>query len=440
VSLARVGEWTRAHGAVVLVALALLARAPFVTMVLCGEEGNNGRAALKTVSGQRPALVVARDLGGREYTTPPLHNLGGYLLPALVAGPAIRLIGFSTAAERARAAVALRLGYLLLYALALLAALAMLPQQRRLLGGLLLLVFSLFVLPLLGSLQVQYDGAVSTLLTTVAALALVRGIGETPRWWLLVAGGLAVSVGKLEYVGVAAGTAFVVAVWDRRWRGAAAFLVGALVGSAVWCAIDRQNFLGGYDVMQRFSGISAHVPLVTRVRGYLPEFAALLWPLYAALPLALGGFVIDRQRRQMLVPLLMSAVIFVAFVVVAWHGDGFPRYFAPAFVLLPVALAQLSIAPRVVAALVLLVLAPLALRDWWREATHQPQYALCRRFWGPFDAPGWAQSHESGPLPPCVNAVGMESGLAFYSRRVPFACCGAQWTSEWPQLKAQLCR
>ena len=252
----RTSRWLRKYGGLLAIVVALAARVPFATMVLCGEEGEFGRAAIGVLAARRPALVIARDLAGHEYTTPPGHNLGGYALPALVASPAIKLTGFSTVAERIHAATALRLGFLTLYALALLAAWATIPRERRLVGGVLLALFSLFPLPLLASLQVQYDGAVSVLLLALAILAIARGIeGGRERPWLLLAGGFAVSLGKLEYVAVAACTLLVVAAWARRPRAALAFAVGALAGTALCWAIDRGNLVGGYDVMQRFSGM-----------------------------------------------------------------------------------------------------------------------------------------------------------------------------------------
>ncbi len=435
-----VAGWLRAYGGVLLVLAALAARAPFATMVLCGEEGNFGRAAIGVLQAKRPALIVARDLAGREYSTPPGHNLGGYVLPGLVSAPALRFTGFSTVTQRTHAAIALRLAFLALYALALLAALAAIPRERRLIGGLLLALFSLFPLPLLGSLQVQYDGAVSTLLLAAAILAITRGLdGAQVRPWLLAAGGFVIALGKLEYLGVALATMTVVATWDRRPRAALAFALGALAAVALCYAVDRGNLVGGFDVMRRFSGIQERIPLGLRIKAYLPANAELLWPLYVAIPIGLLAFAVDRaQRRRLLAPLFASTIVFCCYVAIAWRGDGFPRYFAPLFVLVPVALAQLRIRPRWIALVALVGLAPFALRAWLAEAK-RADVALCVRETPYFDARQWVRGQEASP-PHCVPVLGMQSGPAFYSRRAPFACCGAQWTPEWPQLTAQLCR
>jgi hypothetical protein len=439
---AAVGRWLRRHGGLVLILAALAARAPFATMLMCGEEGEFGRAAIGILQAKRPALVIARDLGGREYTTPPGHNLGGYALPALVVGPAIRFTGFSSVTRRTHAAIALRLAFLTLYGLALVAALLMIPRERRLVGGLVLALLSLFPLPLLASLQVQYDGAVSTLLLTLAVLAMTRGLdGARLRPWLLAAGGFAVALGKLEYLGVAACTMVVVAAWERRPLALVAFAAGALVASALCYEIDRDNFLGGYDVMRRFSGMQEHVPLGTRVRAYLPQFAALLWPLYLALPVAVVGFAVDRERRvrrALLAPLVAALLVFGGYAAIAWQGDGFPRYFAPAFVLVAVPLAQLRVPPRLLALVAIVAVAPFAVRAWIAEA-RAGELALCSRESSVWDARQWSRDREVTP-PLCVPVVGMQSGAGFYSRRAPFACCGAQWTPQWPELTAQLCR
>jgi hypothetical protein len=81
--------------------------------------------------------------------------------------------------------------------------------------------------------------------------------------------------------------------------------------------------------------------------------------------------------------------------------------------------------------------APFAVASWVAEL-HAGDYALCDRLGGRFDARAWAK--ERGGAQPCVPVLGMESGPGFYSRRVPFACCGAQWTTEFPTLARQLCR
>jgi hypothetical protein len=421
----------------IVVVAALVAHAPFATMSLCGEEGNFGRAVVKVLERQRPVLVIARDLGGAEYTTVPGHNLGGYVLPALAAAPALHAIGFSTDEQRERAAVALRVAFLMLYGAALLLALAAIPRERRLVGGVLLALFSLFPLPLLASAQMQYDGAVSTLLLVGAVAAMVRGADrDRLRPWLLAAGGFAVSLGKLEFLVVAVATMTLLAVWDRRPLALGAFVAGAAAGAALCWTVDSANFVGGYTVIRRFSGIQEHVPLWTRVRTYLPANARSLWPLFVALPIAIIGFVAERERRHMLAPLAAATMVFLGYTAIAWRGDGFPRYFAPAFVLVPMALAMVRVPVRIalIAALPIAVLAVPA----WMTQLRLGRYALCVRLSGPFDARSWAAEHRGAQ--PCVPSLGMESGPGFYSRRVPFACCGAQWTTEFPVLASQLCR
>jgi hypothetical protein len=437
-----IGRWLRDNAGLLLVVAALAAHAPFVTMVLCGEEGNFGRATVKILERQRPVLVIARDLHGREYTTVPGHNLGGYVLPGLTVAPALRMTGFSTDAQRAGAAVALRGAFLALYAGALFLALAAIPRERRLVGGLLLALFSLFPLPLLASAQVQYDGAVSTLLLVAAVTAMVRAMthaddADRRPLLLLAAGGFAVSLGKLEFVAVASATMLVVAAWQRRPLALVGFIGGLLAGTTLCYAVDRANLVGGYDVIRRFSGIQEHIPLSTRVAAYVPANANYLWPLYMALPLAWIAFAIDRARRRWAAPLVAATLVFVGYVAIAWRGDGFPRYFAPAFVLLPVALAQVRLSTRIVLAIALVVVAPFAVRSWLAERD-AGRFALCDRLSPRFDARQWIREHQTAQ--PCVPALGMESAPGWYSRRVPFACCGAQWTTEFPDLAVQLCR
>jgi hypothetical protein len=426
-----------AHGGALLVAVAVLVRIPFLTMVLCGEEGEIGRAVTTVIEGRRPALVIARDLHGKEYAKPPLHNLGGYLLPAVVFAPALRWTGFSTVEERIRAAAALRAAYLLLYGGALVAALSMVPVARRTLAGLFLLVFSAFPLPLLGSVQVQYDGSVSTFLVVLSAALVVRAMaGEPVRPALLGLAGFFISLGKLEYVLSGAAAVAVLAIVDRRPRVLVVFLAGVALGTLSCGLWDGENLLGGYRVLRHFHDLMAPYPPGVRVPAYLRESAPYLWPLYLALPWVAAACLIDRNGRGLATPALTAVLIFAGYAEIGWHGDGFPRYFAPCFVLVPVALSRLSLPTRWLAvgaaALALPAIAS------YRGELEAGSFALCRRISAACDWRASARALESAPGP-CVPRLGMESAIGFYSRTAPFCCCGADWDHEWPVLEAQLC-
>jgi hypothetical protein len=120
----------------------------------------------------------------------------------------------------------------------------------------------------------------------------------------------------------------------------------------------------------------------------------------------------------------------------AWRGDGFARYFAPAFVLVPVVLAGLLPPRRAVLALVVACAAPALVS--YRAVLADRQLALCHRVGG-IDFRPAARSAEEAPKPPCVPVTGGDSGLSFYSAKAPFACCWAQFT-PWEPLRSQLCR
>jgi hypothetical protein len=418
--------------------VAVLVRVPFLPMVMCGEEGEIGRAVTKVLEGHRPVLVIARDLTGKEYTRPPWHNAAGYALPAVVFAPAVWLTGFSTVDERIRASMALRGAYLLLYGAALFGALYMLPKGRRTLGGFLLLTFSLFPLPLLGSVQVQYDGSVSTVLVVLSVALIARAThAEKVRHGLLVLAGGVISLGKLEYLLAGCATVALVAALDLRPRALLSYLTGAVSGLLLCGLSDSENLIGGYRVMRNFQALMAPTPLATRVPDYLRESLPYLWPLYVGLPIACIALLIDPQRRLLLSPVMTAVFIFTGYVEIGWHGDGVPRYFAPCFVLLPVALSQLSARARWIA-LATAALAVPAVHGYRREQANR-EFALCGRVGAVVD---WRLSARSGELARsrCVPRLGMESAIGFYSRTAPFSCCGADWGDEWPELGAQLCR
>ena len=173
-----------------------------------------------------------------------------------------------------------------------------------------------------------------------------------------------------------------------------------------------------------------------RERQDLPQRQDTLWPIYVGLPLALVAFA-GRQgarawwrrwwRRWRCSPATSPS---------PGGGDGFPRYFTPVFVLVPLVLAQVRW-PRAVAALALVALLPLGLRAWSAEL-HDRGQALCRRI-GAFDGRHYAADREASP-PACVQPLGLQSGPSWYSRRAPFACCGADGVAQWQPLHSQLCR
>jgi hypothetical protein len=416
-----------------LLALAVGARAPMLRLWLCGEEGNFASAVRDVSRLRKPRLLIARNLDGKEFKTVPGHNLGGYAVPALLAGPVRSLARFRTDAQRTRYALLLRACFLLLWTLALALAARALPKGHALEGVALLTACSLFPLPLLGSVQIQYDGAVSTLLLTALCVLLTLR-GERPIAWALA--GLLISIGKLEFALVGLGTAIVTALVQRRGRGLAAFVAALVLGGLACWLIDADNFTGGSAVPLRFWGIEEQSgqPLPVRMREYLTSIWPLVWPVLIAAPVGALGFLASPARRRAVAPLAATLGVCGGYAVIAWQGDGFPRYFAPAFVLAPLALVLLE-PPRwlvgAVAAAALAVAAP----QYVGELERGPG-AMCLRLHGSDLRPSLRRS----PLfrPSCVPATSSESAPGFYSATAPFACCWAQW-ADWPELQPQLC-
>src|SRR5437773_1268199 len=148
-----------------LLLAAVIARAPFFSSRLCDEEGAVSTAVRHVVRGHLPRFTLARQVDGNEILILPEHNIGGYLVPAFLFAPVYYAMHAERDIERRIASVRwLRACYLVIYAAALVLALLFLAPERRLLGAALLFAFSLFPLPLLAAIQVQYDGAVTTFL------------------------------------------------------------------------------------------------------------------------------------------------------------------------------------------------------------------------------------------------------------------------------------
>ncbi len=413
-------------------------RAPFLAMRLAGEEGANGRGIVLVAQGHLPRMIIARSAGGREFVNPAGHNLGGYLLPGALFAPVLRATGFQTIPQRVHAAVGLRGVYAALFAVALLFGLAIVAPERRGRAALLLVALTLPTLPLVASVQVNYDGAVTVLLVLATLFLFQRAVERRSIGWACAAGAL-LGFGKLEYVvsvAVALLIAEAVALRARLWPPFAALLVASIL---VWRRLDPENFNYGYDVIGRFWNMQGGTgaPLVSRALEYGRANLALLWPLYASLCVALVWSAARRRRVRALLPIGLSmAFILVGYHAVAWPGDHFPRYFAPCFPLAAILLAELDAPPALgvgLAALLLCVAVPEYVRRYGERDhllstlihTSSDDLALAREL----------EAHPRG----CITVTGMDSGVSFYSSRASFACCFAQWTGWHTKIGESLC-
>jgi hypothetical protein len=398
-------------------------------MTLTGEEGEFGRSVVMVDQGHLPRGIIARSPYGAEFTIPAGHNLGGYLLPAALLLPALRMVGFSSLEQRRRIATALRVCIAVLYVCALGFALVLLDEGARARGAALLAAFSMPVLPLLGSVQVNYDGAISTGLV-LAGLCLARvGMRRGKLRWNVLAG-IVLSFGKVEFA-IAALMALVLSdLIGARWRSAFATVVGLIAAELVWRGVDPTNFDYGVELVRRYWSMQGglHSSLAPRAWAYAQTNSLLLWPVYASLAIALVVAIVRRRAAVLLSPVALTLLfIVVGYHAIAWRGDGFPRYFGPCFPLAALLLAELELPftpSYAVAALVTL----LALPSYF-QLSRDHGHALARVIHSNRDDLQMARELEGDPRG-CVVNTDMDSGIGFYSGRVSFACCGAQW-GDW---------
>ena len=200
------------------------------------------------------------------------------------------------------------------------------------------------------SIEPQVDGSVGVLLLGTATTLLALGNVErrSARWYFLSAGVLA-GLGKHEWaLAFAAATlgATFLSLWlssARRLVGIAfaAFFIGLALAMALSYAISPADYRQGFAVMADF---------YSQTGGHLWALERPQWPLtlpVVALILADGAFLaivlrpVLRQAPGLLLAYLGATGIAIGYAISGWTGDGFPRYFAPPLVMLPIVFVAL---------------------------------------------------------------------------------------------------
>jgi|GEM_PF-4833236 len=432
-----------------LVAALFLTRLPFFTTSLCGEEGIFAHAVLEVTRGEKPRLLVARDLRGVEYSAVPEHNLAGYVIPGLVFAPFAAVLGTDSHRLDVRvfSGAILRFVFFLIYLAAAVTALMLIKPSRRLMGAALIVLFSLQTLPFFASIQIQYDGAVSSLLL-VSFVALLTGAIKMQHQarssvGMAFGAGALIALGKLEYVIVALGTLGMIYVAALFLRARVrhlhlippAFAAGIIAGMSASYIYDPANFIGGFEVLVRAS--SAVASTENRhwlyFRGAWKRIHVLLFGL-----IWLGIWVWKYRRNiepQVLLPGIAAFVVTLGFLVIAWGGDGFPRYFAPAFILLPVALAQID-SRKWMGTTAVGILVIEAIVNYGRFIPNA-EAALCRLA---LHAPNIIEESKVHAMKTFTCVPKTDGSIGFYAANSPFVCCGYWEDPQAPEsLRLQQC-
>ncbi len=362
--------WLKFAMAVALFALIAAARLPFITDVLAGEEGEF--AALVLNDPPTSALDpdhLPREIGGSIEGKLILSSFHRTVMPYIILERIGRLFTPHHALGRLppeRLTVAARLPFLVIFLLGAAGLVALTIQAttsaskhrsvavRTAPFGVTLWSLT-SPLAVGASIQPQLDGSAGVLLLGTATSLLAFGDLEckSARWRFLGAGALA-GLGKHEWAlafGVAALGATFISLWltsARRAAGLAftAFFVGLALAVALSYTISPDDYWQGIAVMENF---------YAKTGGQLWALQEPQWPLtlpVLALILADGAFLaiilrqVSRDAPGLLLAYLGATGIAVGYAISGWQGDGFPRYFAPPLVILPIVFVALWLRSR----------------------------------------------------------------------------------------------
>jgi len=352
--------------AAAFVVLIAAVRLPFITNILAGEEGDFVALVLNDV----PTSALDPDHLPREIsgsvdgklilstfhrTVMPyiiLERLGRLFAPhhALGRMPPEKL----TVAGRMPFAIIFFLGTAGLIALTIQAATSATKSSSAAIAiAPLAVTFWSLTSPLAvgASIQPQLDGSAGVLLLGIAATLLAVGdIGRSGARWRFLTAGVLAGLGKHEWaMAFAAAAALGVAtialapILARRAANLAfaAFFIGLALAVALSYAISPEDYRQGFQVMANF---------YSETGGQLWALEPAQWPLtlpVMALVVADGIFLLFvlrpllRTAPGLLLAYLGATGITIGYTVSGWHGDNFPRYFAPPLVMLPIVFVAL---------------------------------------------------------------------------------------------------
>ena len=392
--------------AAALLALVAAARLPFIGNVLAGEEGYFAALVLNGVpTSALDDRHLPREIAGFIDGKPILQTFHRTVMPYIIMETFGRAVAARDALGRlssARLTIAARwpfafmflLGSLGLIALTVEAA-AVAGTHRSAAGALAAIGVTAWSLtsPLAvsASIQPQVDGSVGVMLLGTAAILLALGdIKQSAACWRFLMAGLLAGLGKHEWAlafAAAAVGALIICLFDvsgRRRRGAAfaVFLVGLALAAALSYAVSPSDYRAGFAVMTN---------IFERTGGELWALQPAQWPFtvpVVTLALIDGVFIVVVSRQLirtapgLLLAYLAAIAIGIGYAVSGWHGDNFPRYFAPPFVMLALVFVALwlrfgdLLSPRAGWVAVALVVIGLAANYHFLAASHDNQVAL----------------------------------------------------------------
>jgi len=351
--------------AVALLALVVAARLPFIGNILGGEEGYFAALVLNGVpTSALDDRHLPREIAGFIDGKPILQTFHRTVMPYVI----MEIFGRAVAAQGAlgrlsaeRLTIAARWPFGFMFLLGSLGLIAITVEAATIAGkrtsaAAVLAPLAVTVWSLTGplavgaSIQPQVDGSVGVLLLGTAATLLALGdIRHRGAPWRFLIAGLLAGLGKhewaLAFAAAALGTSLLCLIdpsGRRRTTTAfATFLLGVALAVAFSYAISPDDYRAGFNVMTN---------IFERTGGELWALQPAQWPFTVpviALVLVDGIFMLLVLRPVigtapgLLLAYMAAAAITIGYAVSGWHGDNFPRYFAPPFVILPLVFAGL---------------------------------------------------------------------------------------------------
>jgi hypothetical protein len=364
------GTLNRQYGLKIALAAALLfliaaVRLPFIGNILAGEEGDFATLVLSDVpASEMSADHLPRDMIGYIDGKPVLSSFHRTIMPYIILERLGRLFAPRHVLGRwppERVTVAARLPFAVIFLIGVAGLIGLTVQAATAAGKrasaaatiapISVALWSLTTPLAVGaSIYPQVDGSAGVLLLGIAAALLAVGdIAERGARWRFLAAGVLAGLGKHEWALAFAAAAFGATVISlllssaRRPAGLAfgAFFIGLALAVALSYGISPKDYRDGFRVMATYYSITG---------GQLWALEPPQWPFtlpVVALVVVDGAFLVLVLRPLvgtapgLLLAYLGGAAITAGYIISGWPGDNFPRYFAPALIILAVVLVSL---------------------------------------------------------------------------------------------------
>lgn len=348
-----------------LLFLVIAARLPFLSETLRGEEGSfaylvaGSPASSQLTPDGLPQMMIGM-LDGAPVFWPFQRTILPYVLLENGPGPVVRALDVFSFPPAERTAI-VRGAFLAVYLIGV-AGLMWRVASLASTGNVYPMAVAAFAvtapLAVAASIQPQIDGALGVMLAGVAAILLIpmrSGLVPQALAARALAAGILVGLGRHEW-SIAFGLGAVVVllaslIFLRHKTGrkpvfaiTAPLLAGMALSAMLSYWLSPTEYVSGFAVQQRLTGVTSPVALAKRDVIHIVSSGVLLLPLFALLIPKLMSTL--RDRPGLVVVTVAAFVLWAGALSTGWPGDGFPRYYAPVFIMAATALVSLPWPPR----------------------------------------------------------------------------------------------